>query len=99
MGALEATAPDTRFGYLRRIHAANVPAYDPPKRIHLLLGKFNPIAIFMDRMKLAKSARACRLLKYRKLDTLTSLYYEKSLLKKNCLIGDIIVLINIYGVG
>lgn len=57
-GALDETAPYTRWGYFIRNQAAKDPGYDPPNTIHLTF-LFNLSFLFIASMKFAKSAKAC----------------------------------------
>ena len=61
-GALVATAPDIKWGYLILSQADRAPEYDPPNEIQ----RFFSVRLYLSTMKpqkLAISANACSLLK------------------------------------
>ena len=63
--------PCTRCGYLSLYQADNDPGYEPPNDIHLLFVRLNFKAISWQNV--ARSANACSLFRYLRLESLISL--------------------------
>ena len=79
--------PCTRCGYLSLYQADNDPGYEPPNDIHLLFVRLNFKAISWQNV--ARSANACSLFRYLRLESLISL--EKSMMDWHLIQGGVAI--------